>query len=262
MHSMRKNKNLSTETGAAIPADGSVVAGRNAVLELIRSGKAIEKIYLQKGAEGSAKLIFSLAKERRIPLSLVDKAKLQSLCGASFHQGAVALTSPKEYASLDDLFAVSRSRGEAPFFVLLDGVQDPHNFGAVIRSCEAAGVHGVIVPKSGSAVLSPTVIKSSAGAMEHMAICRVSNLSQTVDRLKERGVWIYSCEAAGSPYAEADLTGSVALIFGSEGSGVSRILKEKSDFVLSLPMRGKINSLNVSCACSIVLYEALRQKGF
>lgn len=260
IQTMSKYMDHSTASSAPVPVDGTVVAGRNAVLELLKSARPVEKIYLQKGAEGSAKLIFSIAKERKIPLSLVDKAKLQTLCGASFHQGVVALTSQKEYASLDDLFDIAARRKETPFFVMLDGVQDPHNFGAVIRSCEAAGVHGIIVPKNGSAVLSPTVVKSSAGALEHMAICRVSNLSQTVDQLKKRGVWIFACEANGSPYDKADLTGASAVILGSEGFGVSRLLKEKSDFILSLPMRGKVNSLNVSCACTVVLYEVLRQR--
>ncbi len=242
------------------PSDGRVVAGRNAVLELLRSPRSIEKIFLQKDGEGSYKKILSLAKERKIPISFADKSKLIALCGGTFHQGAVALAAEKEYATLEQLFAIAEERGEAPFFVLADGVEDPHNLGALIRSCEGAGAHGIIIPKAGAVGLTPTVIKSSAGAAEHLAVCRVSNLSQTLDILKERGLWIFACEADGTPYDKADYKGPIGIILGSEGFGVSRILKEKSDFVISLPMRGKVNSLNVSCAGSIILYEAAKTR--
>lgn len=241
-------------------SEGSVVAGRNAVLELLSSGRAVEKIYLQKDGVGSVKRILSLAKEKKIPFSFADKKKLETLCGGSFHQGAVALAAEKEYATLEDLFRISEERGEDPFFVLADGVEDPHNLGALIRCCDGAGVHGIIIPKAGAVGLTPTVIKSSAGAAEHVAVCRVANLSQTVDKLKDRGLWIFACEADGVPYDKADYKGPIAIILGSEGFGISRILKEKSDFVISLPMRGKVNSLNVSCAGAVVLYEAVKYR--
>lgn len=241
-------------------SEGSVVAGRNAVLELLSSGRGVEKIYLQKDGQGSAKRILSLAKEKKVPVSFADKKKLEMLCGAAFHQGVVALASEKEYATLEDLFRISSERGEDPFFVLADGVEDPHNLGALIRCCDGAGVHGIIIPKNGAVGLTPTVLKSSAGAAEHVAVCRVANLSQTVDKLKDRGLWIFACEADGVPYDKADYKGPIAVILGSEGFGISRILKEKSDFVISLPMRGKVNSLNVSCAGAIVLYEAVKYR--
>jgi len=206
------------------------------------------------------KMILAKARERKIPVSFADKAKLTSLAGGSFHQGVVAFASPKEYVSLDDLFSIAEKRGEKPFFVLADGVEDPHNLGALIRCCDGAGVHGLIIPKANAVGLTPTVIKSSAGATEHLAICRVSNLAQTVELLQKRGVWIYACEADGSLYDQQDYQGSVAVILGSEGFGVSRLLKEKSDFVISLPMRGKVNSLNVSCAAAVVLYEVAKHR--
>lgn len=235
-----------------------VIAGRNAVLELLSSGRGIEKIYLQKDGEGSLKAILAKARERKIPFSFADKTKLASLCGGSFHQGVVALALQKEYAALDDLFRIAKERGEAPFFVLADGVEDPHNLGAIIRCCDGAGAHGIIIPKACAVGLTPTVMKASAGAAEHLAVCRVSNLSQTIDRLKEEGVWVYACEADGVPYDAQDYKGPVAVILGSEGAGISRLVKEKSDFVVSLPMRGKVNSLNVSCAAAVVLYQVAR----
>ncbi len=238
----------------------TIIAGRNAVLERIASGKGIEKIYFQQGAEGSAKKIYALAKEKKIPVAYADKEKLRALSGGMAHQGVVALGAIKEYVSLEDLFAIAESRGEDPFFVIADGVEDPHNLGALIRCCEGAGVHGVILPKTGACGVNAAVMKSSAGAANHMAICRVSNLADTVEKLKKRGVWIYACEAGGTPYRELDYHGPIAMILGSEGFGVSRLLKEKSDFILSLPMRGKINSLNVSCAAAVVLYEAIKSR--
>lgn len=241
-------------------AGGEIVAGRNAVLELLSSPRPVDKIYLQKDGEGSLKKIVSLAKEKKIPLAYADRKRLQLLCGGSFHQGVVALTTAKAYAKLEDLFKIAHSRGEDPFFVLADGISDPHNLGALIRCCEGAGVHGIIIPKAGAVGLTPTVIKSSAGAAEHLAVCRVSNLAQTVELLKEKGLWIYACEADGKPYDQTDYKGPVGIILGSEGFGVSRLLKEKSDFVISLPMKGKVNSLNVSCAGAVILYEVLKHR--
>jgi len=244
----------------SVSENGSVIAGRNAVTELLTSSRPIEKVFLQRDAEGSLKRIFAMAKERKIPVSFVDKTKLTALCGGTFHQGVVALAAQKSYADLESLFQIASSRGEDPFFVLADGIEDPHNLGALIRCCDGAGVHGIIIPKSNAVGLTPTVVKTSAGAAEHVAVCRVSNLAQTVSLLKERGLWIFSCEADGTDYDRADYKGPIGIILGSEGFGVSRLLKEKSDFVISLPMRGKVNSLNVSCAAAVVLYEAAKYR--
>ncbi|MBR3837844.1 MAG: 23S rRNA (guanosine(2251)-2'-O)-methyltransferase RlmB [Clostridia bacterium] len=240
--------------------EGNWVCGRNAVMELFRSGRTVEKLYVQKDGEGSLKKILFLAKEKKIPVSHTDKAKLTAMTGGTFHQGVIAVAGQKEYASLEDLFRIAEERGEAPFFVLADGVEDPHNLGALIRCCEGAGVHGIIIPKAHAAGLTATAWKASAGAAEHLAVCRVSNLAQTLEILKERGLWIYACEADGQPYDKVDYKGPIAIILGSEGFGVSRLLKEKSDFVVSLPMRGKVNSLNVSCAGAIILYEAIKSR--
>ncbi len=240
--------------------ESAVVAGRNAVLELLASDRGVEKLYVQKDGEGSLKKILAIAREKKIPVSFAEKSKLSTMCGGSFHQGAVALASQKEYVSLEGLFEIAKERNEDPFFVIADGVEDPHNLGALIRCCEGAGAHGIIIPKAKAACVTPTVMKSSAGAAEHLAVCRVANLASTVDRLKEKGVWIYACEADGVPYDKQDYKGAVAIILGSEGFGVSRLLKEKSDFIVSLPMRGKVNSLNVSCAGAVILYEAVKYR--
>ncbi|MBE6713471.1 MAG: 23S rRNA (guanosine(2251)-2'-O)-methyltransferase RlmB [Ruminococcaceae bacterium] len=255
-----KNETYKKTPRDAVPSEGAVVAGRNAVLELLSSGRAIEKIYLQKDGEGSLKKIVAIAKEKKIPLSYADKQKLTALAGGSFHQGAVALAQQKEYATLDQLFEIAEDRGEAPFFVIADGVEDPHNLGALIRCCEGAGAHGIIIPKNKAVGITPTVIKSSAGAAEHLAVCRVTNLAAAIDKLRERNVWVYACEADGVPYDKQDFSGAIAIVLGSEGFGISRLIKEKSDFIISLPMRGKVNSLNVSCAGAVILYEAAKYR--
>lgn len=241
--------------------DGTdLIYGRNAVLELLSSGRGADKIFLLRDGDGVLKKIAALAKESGVPVGYSDREKLDRMTGFARHQGVIAVATGKAYAELDDLFAIADERGEDPLLVLADGVEDPHNLGALIRCIDGAGAHGIIIPKAGAASLSGAVMKSSAGAAEHVAVCRVSNLASTVEKLKERGVWIYACEADGEPYDKVDYHGPCALILGSEGKGVSRLLKEKSDFIVSLPMRGKVNSLNVSCAGAVMLYEALRQR--
>jgi len=242
------------------PGEPLAVAGRNAVLELLYAARPIEKIYLQKDGEGSIKKIYALAKEKKIPVAYADKQKLSLLSGGAAHQGAVAIAAQREYVSLDELFRIAEEKGEKPFFVIADKVEDPHNLGALIRCCDGAGVHGVILPKSGACTVNTTVMKASAGAAASMPLCRVANLADTVEKLKKKGVWIYALEADGEPYDRADLSGSAAIILGSEGFGVSRLLKEKSDFILSLPMKGRVNSLNVSCAAAVILYHALQSR--
>lgn len=237
-----------------------LIYGRNAVLELLSTHRSVDKIYLLRDGEGSLRKIYALAKERGVPLGFADREKLDRLTGFAKHQGVVAVTTGKEYAELEDLFQLAEARGEDPFFILADGVEDPHNLGALIRCIDGAGAHGIIIPKAGAAGVNGTVMKSSAGAAEHVPVCRVANLSATVELLKKKGVWVYACEADGQPYDRVDYKGPVALILGSEGYGVSRLLKEKSDFTVSLPMRGKVNSLNVSCAGAVVMYEVLRQR--
>lgn len=239
----------------------NIVVGRNAVIELLRAGRSVDKVMLAQGAgEGSVSMIEAMAKGAGIPVVRADKAKLASLsCGAN-HQGVIAFTAGVSYVSVDELFEIAERRGEAPFFVIADGIEDPHNLGALIRCAEGAGAHGVIIPKRRSAGMTPVVVKSSAGACEHMAIAKVTNLASTIDALKERGVWVYGAEADGISLYEQDMRGAAAFVMGSEGSGISHLIREKCDFILSIPMYGKVNSFNVSTAAAVILCEAARQR--
>ena len=241
--------------------DESIVSGRNAVKELLASGKDIEKIYVQQGErEGSVKLLIGLASERRIQISEVSKQKLDMIsCGAK-HQGIVAVASEAEYSTVEDIFEYASSLGESPFLVVCDGIEDPHNLGAIIRSAECSGAHGVIIPKRRAAGLTSTVGKASAGALMHMRVARVTNIAQTIDELKAAGVWTYAADMGDTPYYKSDMKGSVAIVLGNEGAGISRLVKEKCDFTVSIPLYGKIDSLNVSCAAAVLLSEAARQR--
>lgn len=238
-----------------------VIVGRNAVAEALRSGRAIDKICFARGERsGSAAALAAKAKRRGIPVREVDPRKLDFLCGGAAHQGVAAVASVKEYATVDDMFRLAEKRGEPPFLILADGLEDPHNLGAVLRVAECAGAHGVIVPERRSVGLTWAVGKASAGAVEYVPVARVKNLVSTIEDLKKRGVWIYAADMDGQPWCGVDYTGPVALVIGSEGAGVGRLVKEKSDFVISLPIRGKINSLNASVACGILCYEIARQR--
>ena len=242
-------------------ANESVVSGRNAVKELLVSGRDIDKIYIQKGErEGSVKMLIGRASERKIPIIEAEKSKLDAMSGGAYHQGIVALAAEQNYSTLDEIIEYASSLQEAPFVVICDGVEDPHNLGAIIRSAECCGAHGVIIPKRRAVGLTPVVAKSSAGALEHMRVARVTNLSSTIDELKELGFWIYAADMGGEKYCDTDYSGSVALVLGSEGFGISRLVKEKCDFTVSIPMYGKVNSLNVSAAAAVLLSEIARQR--
>ena len=237
----------------------NTVAGRNAVAELVRSGRDIDKIFVKDGEwEGAIKAIVKEAKDRGIPIVEAGKAKLDRLCGGVAHQGIVAVASEKQYCTVEDILDVARNRGEEPFIVIADGINDPHNLGALIRVADGAGCHGLIIPKRRSATLTAVVSKASAGALAHMPVARVSNIATAVDQLKKAGVWIYAAEAGGSIYTETDIATPAAFVFGSEGEGVSRLVKEKSDVILSIPMCGQVNSLNVSSAGAVILFHARR----
>jgi len=239
----------------------SVVSGRNAVKELLSSGRDIDKIYVQRGErEGSVRMLVGKANERKIPVIEVERAKLDAMSGGAFHQGIVASVAEQNYSTLDEIIEYAESLGEKPFVVVCDGVEDPHNLGAIIRSAECSGVHGVIIPKRRAVGLTPVVMKSSAGALEHMRVARVTNLPTLVDELKERGFWVYAADMGGEKYSEIDYSGSVALVLGSEGFGISRLVKEKCDFTASIPLYGKVNSMNVSCAAAVILTEIARQR--
>ena len=242
-------------------ADG-IIEGRNAVIEALRAGTAIDKIYLQKGeTDRTLGHIASKARSAGAVVVEADRRKLDAMSRTHAHQGVIALCSVREYAGVEDILRLAEDRGEAPLLVVCDELSDPHNLGAVIRTAECAGAHGVIIPKRRSAGLTAVVAKTSAGAVAHLPVARVPNLPSLLDDLKKRGVWIFGTAADGpvSLY-DADLKGPAAIVIGSEGSGMGRLVAERCDFLVSIPMRGKLNSLNASAAAAILLYEAVRQR--
>lgn len=244
------------------PRGADIVAGRNAVLEALRAGRPLDSLYVQRGeGRGALQGVLALAREKGVPVKEADPVKLQHLCGGTHHQGVVAVGAVKAYASLEELFQRAQDRQEPPFFVICDGLEDPHNLGAVLRSAECAGAHGVIVPQRRSVGLTWAVGKASAGAVEHLPVARVKNLPTLLEDLKARGLWIYAADMDGSPWCQTDFTGPAALVIGSEGSGVSRLVKERSDFVVSLPIKGQVNSLNASVAAGVLCYEVARRRG-
>ena len=238
-----------------------VIYGRNAVLEAIKSGRTVDKILVRSGdLEGSVKLILAKAKEAGIPVIEAGREKLDGLCAGGNHQGVVAMTAGVDYVSVDDLLAVAEKSGTPPFFVIADGVEDPHNMGAIIRCAEGAGAHGLIISKRHCCPITPAVVKASAGAAEYLPIAKVTNIAAAIDSLKERGVWIYGAEADGRALYATDLSGAAAVVVGSEGRGISRLVREKCDFVLSIPMYGRVNSFNVSCAAAVILCKAAKDR--
>ncbi len=236
-----------------------IVSGRNAVAELLKSDRTIDKIYVRKGThEGSITVIVAKALEKNIPVVEVEQRKLDFLSGGVNHQGVVAMAAMKDYVDVDDILKIAEERGEKPLIVICDCIEDPHNLGAIIRCAECAGAHGIIIPKRHAVGITPAVYKSSAGAIEHMAIAKVSNISTTIEELKKKGIWIFASEAGGTPYYETDFNCASAIILGSEGNGVGRLIKERSDYIVSIPMYGQVNSLNVSTAASVILCHAAR----
>ena len=237
-----------------------LVVGRNAVRELLKSGRTIDKIYVQRGErEGSIVVLVAEAVERRIPIIETDRAKLDKMTDFASHQGIAAMAAEKEYCTVDDILSVAAERDEKPFVIIADGITDPHNLGALIRCAEGVGAHGLIIPKRRAVGLTPAVSKASCGAIEHLPIAKVTNLSATIEELKEKGLWIFAAEAGGSAYYDTDFRCPCALIMGSEGDGVSHIIKEKADYIVSIPMYGKVNSFNVSTAASVLMAEISRQ---
>lgn len=235
--------------------------GRNPVTELLKSPRSVDRVLMRKGEpDGSLSVIAALAGKRGIPVISVDVKKLDALAGGGAHQGVAAYGAETDYLTVEELLVKTESDGELPFYAICDDLNDPHNLGAVIRSAECAGMNGIIIPKRRSAGVTATVAKSSAGAVFHIPVARVPNLAAAVRFLKENGVWIWALEAGGSPYYEQDFRGKAAIILGSEGDGVSRLLKEESDFIAGIPMFGTINSLNVSNAAAVVFFEAAKQR--
>ena len=238
-----------------------VISGRNPVSEAVRSNRPIDKILVARGEKSGAVVgILAKAKQKQIPIKEVDRTKLDYITGNTNHQGIVAFAAVKEYSTVEEIFEYAESLGETPFIVVLDEVEDPHNLGAIIRTAECAGVHGVIVPKRRSASLSYTVGKASAGAVEYMRVARVTNIASLLDELKQRGVWVYGAGMDGTDYRKCDFSGACAIVIGNEGKGISRLVREKCDVIVSLPMKGKINSLNASVAAGILMYSAMNNR--
>ena len=239
-----------------------IIEGRNAVQEALRAGRAIDKLYISKGeVDKTLGHIASAARDKGVVVVECDRRKLDFMSRTHAHQGVIALCAVREYCTVEDLFAIAGERGEQPFFVVCDEISDGHNLGAIIRSAECAGAHGVIIPKRRSAGLTAIVDKASAGAAEHMAVARVPNIPAALEELKKRGVWIYGTAADGqNDLWHTDFSGPLALVIGSEGDGMGRLVRESCDFIVSLPMRGRVSSLNASAAAAITLYEILRQR--
>lgn len=256
----QNQKKVGSSINTELPED--VLIGRNAVIEAIRSGRGINKLLIADGdKEGSVKEVISLAKEQGIVIQFVERLKIEGIAGGLRHQGVLAYVAPVAYSDLETILQAAENKGEAPFLLLLDELEDPHNLGALLRTADATGVHGVLIPKRRSVPLTATVAKTSAGAVEYVPVARIGNIAQTLRKLKDKGFWVAGADMDGSQnYYEADLTGPLVLVVGSEGHGMSRLTKEQCDFIVKMPMVGKINSLNASVAGSILMYESMRQR--
>ncbi|MHB1128154.1 MAG: 23S rRNA (guanosine(2251)-2'-O)-methyltransferase RlmB [Bacillota bacterium] len=239
-----------------------IIQGRNPVTEALKAGRPINKIMLAEGAEQAVtRKIDEMARQRGIPVQYIERKRMENLTGGGHHQGVVAYAAPKDYVSLEDIILRARARDEDPIVLVLDHLEDPQNFGAILRSAEASGVHGVVITKRRSAQLTDAVARTSAGAWEYVSVARVANLGQAIDYLKSVGCWVVGTNASARElYYEKDLTGPLAVVIGSEGQGMSRLVTEHCDFSVALPMRGRLNSLNAASATTVILYEILRQR--
>lgn len=250
------------ERAEEIPVREDLIEGRNAVIEALKSDRTIEQILIAKGdVEGSINLIRSLAKDRGIVIKEVDRKKLDLMSVSNSHQGVAAIVTPYKYFSVEDILKYAEEKNEKPFIIILDEIEDPHNFGAIIRSAEVCGAHGIIIPKRRNVGVTPVVYKSSAGAIEHMKIAKVTNINTVIDELKEKGIWVYGADMDGENYCfDVDFSGSLALVIGSEGKGMAKLTKSKCDVLTKIPMMGNINSLNASVAGGILMYEVVKQR--
>ena len=239
----------------------AIIEGRNPVIEAIKNDREIDKIMIANGAkEGSIKKITAMAKEKNIVLQYVDKNKLDEISTSHSHQGVIAQVSEYKYYDLDELIQSAKDKGEDPFFIILDEITDPHNLGSIIRTADAVGAHGVIIPKRRSVHITPVVAKASAGAVEYVPVCKVTNIVNTIKTLKEHGLWIAAADMDGQTFYEQNLTGPIGLVIGSEGFGISRLVKKNCDYIVKMPMVGNVTSLNASVAGSILLYEIFKQR--
>ncbi len=239
-----------------------IIEGRNAVLELLDSDRDINKIFVQNGEKhGSINKIIAIAKENKVVVTEVEKSKLDYMSKTKNHQGVIAVVPPFNYCEVEDIIKLARDKNEDVFILILDGIEDPHNLGSIIRTAETAGVHGIIIPKRRTVTVNSTVSKVSAGAVEHMKVARVNNINETIRKLKEEGLWIIGTDGeATTYYYNQDLKGDIAIIIGSEGFGMSRLVKENADILVKIPMKGKVTSLNASVSAGIVIYEAVKQR--
>ncbi len=253
---------MKTDYNKKMPAENDgIVIGRNAVLELLKSGRAVENIYVCAGEkEGSITKIIAEARSRGLVIKEVNRKKLDYMCAGANHQGVAATAPAHEYSSVEDILDYAAEKGESPFIIICDEIEDSRNLGAIIRSAEACGVHGIIIPKRRSAGLNFAVAKTSCGAVEYVKVARVANLASVIEQLKKKNIWVYAADMDGQPWCKTDFSGGVALVVGNEGRGVSRLIKEKCDVTVSLPMRGRVNSLNASVAASVIMYEIVRQR--
>jgi 23S rRNA (guanosine2251-2'-O)-methyltransferase len=239
----------------------NLIEGRNSVIEALKSGREIEKIFVQKGVtEGSIRQIIAIAREKKILIKEVDKAKLDGLSSTRNHQGVIASAALYKYYEVEEILKIAREKGEDPFIVILDEITDNNNLGSVLRTADAAGVHGIIIPKRRAVGLTPVVAKISSGAIEYVPVAKVTNINQTMEYLKKEGLWIIGAEMGGETYHSKDMTGPVALVIGSEGEGLGRLIKENCDFLVSIPMKGKISSLNAAVSAAIILFEIDKQR--
>lgn len=245
-----------------LPVREDLIEGRNAVIEALKSDRTIEQIFVAKGdVEGSINLVLALARDKHIVVKEVDRKKLDSMSISNAHQGVIAIVTPYKYFEVEDILKFAEEKNEKPFIIILDEIEDPHNFGAIIRSAEVCGAHGIIIPKRRNVGITPIVYKSSAGAIEHMKIAKVTNINTAIDVLKDRGIWIYGADMDGESYCfDVDFSGALALVIGSEGKGISKLTKNKCDVLTKIPMVGSINSLNASVAGGIMMYEILKQR--
>ena len=238
-----------------------VICGRNAVLEAFRSGKTIDRLYVQEGvADGTLQSILRTAKKTDAVINFVNKDRLNKYAEGDKHQGVVAMAAAYNYAEVEDILNAANEKGEPPFIIVLDDIEDPHNLGAIIRTANQAGAHGVIIPKRHAVGLTATVARTSAGAINYTPVAKVTNISRTIEELKEKGIWFACADMSGELMYNCNLTGAIGLVIGSEGSGVSRLVKEKCDFVVKIPMFGQIDSLNASVAAGVLSYEIVRQR--
>lgn len=260
---MRERTFRNAESFGAPDENSRIIEGRNAVLEAFRSGKTIDRLLIQDGCQdGPIQSIKREAKKHETVFDFVKKERLDQISETGKHQGVIAYAASYEYAEVEDILQAAKEKGEAPFIILLDNIEDPHNLGAIIRTANLAGAHGVIIPKRRAVGLTSTVARTSAGALNYTPVARVTNIGATIEELKKEGIWFVCADMGAQPMYQMNLTGPIGLVIGNEGEGVSRLVKEKCDFTASIPMKGNIDSLNASVAAGVLAYEIVRQRGF